>query len=151
MESSKQLWHEEKCSLSVEGGGVANLNGGSEATWEGLEERLEDILAWNMLTAVSLPQPDGVQLTTKDPRWIGCWWLGPLFSGAVLILIGTIILAYPRELPGAKAIRENAIAKGELIPNDDKIKGNLKDIIPASRKLVVNATFVSQTFAATFG
>ncbi|XP_047468912.1 solute carrier organic anion transporter family member 74D-like [Penaeus chinensis] len=38
-------------------------------------------------------------LTTKDPRWLGAWWIGYLFIGSGLIFSGSLLFLFPRKLP----------------------------------------------------
>ncbi|XP_071533819.1 solute carrier organic anion transporter family member 74D-like isoform X2 [Panulirus ornatus] len=38
-------------------------------------------------------------LTRKDPRWLGAWWLGYLFIGCCLVLVGSLFFLFPRKLP----------------------------------------------------
>ena len=96
-------------------------------------------------------QPPGVSLTERDPRWLGAWWLGDLTGGVALLLVGLILLGYPRELPGARAIREEAIQNGVLPSADKRFKGRLRDIVPATKTLLANSTYMFQNMALTVG
>ncbi|XP_048584235.1 solute carrier organic anion transporter family member 4A1-like isoform X2 [Nematostella vectensis] len=97
---------------------------------------------------VDIKQPAGVRLSPRDPRWIGAWWLGPLVSGCFLFLIGGILLGFPRQLPGAKRRRDEAIAKG-IIQKRDRTTGNLADIVPATKSMLRNGTYMFQNMALT--
>ncbi|XP_055948598.1 solute carrier organic anion transporter family member 6C1-like [Argiope bruennichi] len=37
---------------------------------------------------------------TSDPRWIGCWWMGFLVQGVLLLIFTIPISLFPRRLPG---------------------------------------------------
>ncbi|KAK8733338.1 hypothetical protein OTU49_006589, partial [Cherax quadricarinatus] len=51
-------------------------------------------------------------LTRKDPRWLGAWWLGYLFIGCGLLFLGSLLFFFPRKLPSTlnreakKALRQ---------------------------------------------
>ena len=80
-----------------------------------------------LIHLISLPlQPEGMNLTPKDVRWIGAWWLGYVIGVSVLILSAIGLLGFPRELPGAREMREKAMKAGELQKHKEEIKGNLK-------------------------
>ena len=65
------------------------------------------------------------------------------------------LLGFPRELPGARERRARLIKEGTLPTKDNKIREKLKDIIPATWKLLKNPVFIfnalglaASTFAA---
>jgi organic anion transporter 5A len=45
-------------------------------------------------------------LTNSDPRWIGAWWIGFLFSGSMMLLLAIPLSLFPREFK-KKPKREN--------------------------------------------
>lgn len=96
---------------------------------------------------VDLIQPPGVDLTPEDPRWIGAWWLGYFFGGLLLLCTSIALLGYPREMPGAREQRLAAIREGLLPPRDEHIQGRLKDILPATKSILTNKTFMFNTCA----
>ena len=67
------------------------------------------------------------------------------------MLSSVFLFGFPRELPGAKVMREVAIKEGDLPKADKKIKGNVKDILPATLSLLRNPTFMCNTLAITVG
>ncbi|XP_050026763.1 solute carrier organic anion transporter family member 74D-like [Dermacentor andersoni] len=38
-------------------------------------------------------------IPTTDPRWIGCWWLGYVFWGCLLLLASVPVLLFPKVMP----------------------------------------------------
>ncbi|NXW19177.1 SO2B1 protein, partial [Circaetus pectoralis] len=42
---------------------------------------------------------DDVQLTNKDPRWVGAWWLGFLVAASLVALSAVPYFFFPREMP----------------------------------------------------
>jgi len=60
-------------------------------------------------------------------------------------------LGFPRELPGAKRIREEAQKEGVLPKKDEKIKGSVKDILPATLQLLKTPVFIFNTLAVSSG
>ncbi|XP_006885801.1 PREDICTED: solute carrier organic anion transporter family member 2B1 [Elephantulus edwardii] len=41
----------------------------------------------------------GISLTSKDPRWVGAWWLGFLVAAGAVALAAIPYFFFPRELP----------------------------------------------------
>ncbi|NWS66809.1 SO2B1 protein, partial [Crotophaga sulcirostris] len=42
---------------------------------------------------------DEVQLTSKDPRWVGAWWLGFLVAASLVALSAVPYFFFPQEMP----------------------------------------------------
>uniref|UniRef100_A0A8D0FBW6 Solute carrier organic anion transporter family member n=1 Tax=Strix occidentalis caurina TaxID=311401 RepID=A0A8D0FBW6_STROC len=53
---------------------------------------------------VDIDKVTGVQLTNKDPRWVGAWWLGFLVAASLVALSAVPYFFFPREMP--KEVRE---------------------------------------------
>lgn len=96
---------------------------------------------------VDLIQPPGVDITPDDPRWIGAWWLGYFFGGLLLLCTSIALLGYPKEMPGAQERRMAAIKEGLLPARDEHIQGRLRDILPATKAILTNKTFMLNTWA----
>lgn len=97
----------------------------------------------------NISQPPGFDLTPDDPRWIGAWWLGHFFGAILIFMSACALLAYPRSMPGAREMRQQAIREGTLRPEDSRIQGKIADIIPATLTLFKNMTFMFNTLALT--
>uniref|UniRef100_A0A336MHM0 Solute carrier organic anion transporter family member n=1 Tax=Culicoides sonorensis TaxID=179676 RepID=A0A336MHM0_CULSO len=37
-------------------------------------------------------------ITSKDPRWLGCWWAGWIFIALILVILGYCMGQFPKEL-----------------------------------------------------
>ena len=66
-----------------------------------------------------------------------------------MILFAILILGFPRELPGSKEKRDQAIKEGHLPKTDLKLRRKLKDILPATEQLITNPTYLFNTLALT--
>lgn len=77
--------------------------------------------------------------------------MGYLAGGSVLLIISGLVLGFPRELPGSKIIREQALKEGHILQKDEKIQGKLKDILPATLQLIKTPVFIFNTLAITSG
>ena len=95
-------------------------------------------------------QPAELDLTPRDPRWIGAWWLGPFCCGFILILDGLILLGFPAKLPGSEAVWKDAIKKGYIKTDKIKSKGDLKGLLHNLKDLFTNWTYVFQNLGSTF-
>lgn len=61
-----------------------------------------------------------VDMSTKDPRWIGAWWLGFLVFGIMALLVAFPIILFPRKLK-EKSENGNDKELPQLIYKDDEI------------------------------
>ncbi|KAG6929023.1 solute carrier organic anion transporter family member 2B1 [Chelydra serpentina] len=43
--------------------------------------------------------PEEIQLTNKDPRWVGAWWLGFLVAASLVALSAIPYFFFPKEMP----------------------------------------------------
>ena len=92
-------------------------------------------------------KPVGLNLSPDDPRWIGAWWLGHFCGGLLIFLTSCALFAYPRHMPGSRALRQQAIRDGKIRPEDTRIHGRLKEMFPATMSLLRNPTYVFNTLA----
>ncbi|NWQ97686.1 SO2B1 protein, partial [Burhinus bistriatus] len=51
---------------------------------------------------------DEIQLTNKDPRWVGAWWLGFLVAASLVAVSAVPYFFFPREMPKEVGEREHA-------------------------------------------
>ncbi|NXJ00280.1 SO2B1 protein, partial [Psophia crepitans] len=56
---------------------------------------------------------DDVQLTNKDPRWVGAWWLGFLVAASLVALSAVPYFFFPREMPKEPKI-SRTLHKGDF-------------------------------------
>ena len=66
-----------------------------------------------------------------------------------MILTAFSILGFPRELPGSAEMRDQAINEGHLPKKEKKLRGTLRDIIPATKQMLKNPTYMFNTLALT--
>ncbi|KAJ7394323.1 hypothetical protein OS493_000127 [Desmophyllum pertusum] len=100
---------------------------------------------------IQIKQPKGVHLTSRNPQWIGAWWLGYIVAGVAMFFSAVFILGFPRELPGSKEMRDKAIEEGDLPKRNNKLRGKLRDIVPATVQLLKNPTYMFNALAITAG
>uniref|UniRef100_A0A8D0N7I2 Solute carrier organic anion transporter family member n=1 Tax=Sus scrofa TaxID=9823 RepID=A0A8D0N7I2_PIG len=70
----------------------------------------------------------GISLTSKDPRWVGAWWLGFLISAGAVALAAIPYFFFPKEMPKEKhelrfrrkvlAVSNSPVSKGEDSPSE---------------------------------
>ncbi|XP_054368105.1 solute carrier organic anion transporter family member 2B1 isoform X3 [Mirounga angustirostris] len=70
----------------------------------------------------------GISLTSKDPRWVGAWWLGFLVSAGAVALAAVPYFFFPKEMPKEKhelrfrrralAAAASPVSKGEDSPSE---------------------------------
>jgi hypothetical protein len=94
-------------------------------------------------------QPDGFNLTARDPRWIGAWWLGFVIFGILIFFLSILLLGFPRELPGAMEMREEHIKKGNIRKVKNSGRPTLKTILPELRDMLTNWTFLFNALGLT--
>lgn len=92
-------------------------------------------------------------MDSKDPQWVGAWWICFLISGTLAIIIGPILLGYAKELPVAKKIREtreNEAHQGHKpVELQDPHQGaTLKELPSMCFSLLRNPSFIFVSFAS---
>ncbi|XP_066947164.1 solute carrier organic anion transporter family member 4A1 isoform X1 [Macrobrachium rosenbergii] len=95
--------------------------------------------------------PEIYGLNPNSDLWLGGWWIGFLLSGAISILISGPIMAFPSQLPGAKAIKAERVSEAYGSdadpPRSSGGYGRLGDLPMAVRILILNPTFVTLSLA----
>ncbi|CAL4123058.1 unnamed protein product, partial [Meganyctiphanes norvegica] len=59
------------------------------------------LLGSKCLTIWIDPSVEAPSISTRDPRWLGAWWLGFLYLACGLSILGLMIAFFPRKLPEA--------------------------------------------------
>ncbi|XP_023302200.2 solute carrier organic anion transporter family member 74D [Lucilia cuprina] len=106
----------------------------------------------------------------KDPRWLGAWWMGWLIIGTMILITGTCLTMFPRELPRAAArrmvederkkqrasIKDKEKTEKELLNEqlEDKPvvehKASFKDMMITFKRLTTNKTLMYNNFSSVF-
>lgn len=109
-------------------------------------------------------------ITSKDPRWMGAWWMGWIVLGVSMIVFAFMIGLFPRDLPKKskdKSLAENDREKddgaeglmadinlteknGQELDEPIKVKSQLKDFPTALRRLVTNKLLMFNILAGVF-
>ena len=102
---------------------------------------------------IFLLQPKGFNLTPKDPRWIGNWWVGFLGAAGVTILSALFLLGFPNPIAGGKFRpghdHKSSTVTGDQMSTMDDLTGKekLRDLWCAVKELLTNWTFVLNCMA----
>ncbi|XP_065573704.1 solute carrier organic anion transporter family member 74D-like isoform X2 [Artemia franciscana] len=81
------------------------------------------------------------EITAKDPRWIGAWWLGMLLVGVLMLITSLAMFAFPKRLPGNEQRKSLALANVDQVAKGP----SLKDFPRAFRRLLRNDILVLRT------
>jgi hypothetical protein len=46
-------------------------------------------------------------IDSKDPRWVGAWWLGWLILGIAMLVIAVFIGMFPKALPRRRKVKDH--------------------------------------------
>ncbi|KAK6167390.1 hypothetical protein SNE40_021429 [Patella caerulea] len=67
-------------------------------------------------------------MSLRDPRWIGAWWLGFLFFGSIGVIAGIPLLCFPRKMRSRPKHLDNLKTKKAVKSNNkcEELKGLLK-------------------------
>ncbi|KAK3088753.1 hypothetical protein FSP39_023325 [Pinctada imbricata] len=79
-----------------------------------------------------------VDMSPRDPRWIGAWWLGFILFGAVSIFFALPISFFPRRMKRSDAVKEEE-QKEELLTTKEKVK----DRVLSFYRVLKNPVYVS--------
>jgi hypothetical protein len=83
-----------------------------------------------------------MNLSPKDPRWIGAWWLGTLVFGLLFFLMAIIISGFPSSLPRTEEHREKHIRNRKINKKSEKKEAKVKEILPEMKSILSNWTFL---------
>ncbi|XP_047468876.1 solute carrier organic anion transporter family member 74D-like [Penaeus chinensis] len=107
-------------------------------------------------------------ISQKDPRWLGAWWIGFVFLGVALVIVGNLLFFFPKKLPAT--LRRETKKMIKQMDKDREDGGNknfdhfaalakekktesrptLKNLIKALRRLFTNRIWTGNLFNAVF-
>lgn len=97
-------------------------------------------------------------IDTKDPRWLGAWWLGWLVLAGSLFGFAFLMCMFPKQLPRAavrKRIASERRKRGmKSLDNEDKevdeVPASLSDMMVTFKRLCGNMIFMLNNLASVF-
>ncbi|CAH1772290.1 unnamed protein product [Owenia fusiformis] len=99
-------------------------------------------------------QTDSVTINQSDSRWVGAWWLGFLLTAFLSLLVALPLSAFPRDLPGAAAIRASRQSESHGASSHTKSDVGfgvpLKQVPKTFIELMRNPPYVSSIFVDVF-
>ncbi|XP_021371445.1 solute carrier organic anion transporter family member 2A1-like isoform X1 [Mizuhopecten yessoensis] len=87
---------------------------------------------------------EDVDISPRDPRWIGAWWIGFMMFGGAAVIFALPMAFFPRHLKKPKAI----IVKGKTT-KDMKIMGKIKERLTSFRRCFSNTVWLCLLFSTT--
>ena len=90
-----------------------------------------------------------MNITQKDPRWVGAWWLASVVFSIFLFLSSILLIMFPKEMVEGKKKRQKAIAEGKIPGADQQLEYNLKGMLRTTYKLLTNKTFIFAVLGVT--
>ena len=94
-------------------------------------------------------------LTVDSNEWVGAWWMGLLFPAIFLFILGLIISLYPRQMPAAKKVLEEKIARGITTVKENReersrsMREIAADFVPALMRCLKNKALMCMIAAET--
>ena len=73
---------------------------------------------------------------------MGAWWIGFLVGAALLLIPIVPLLGFPKQFPNTDEIRLSRATSDDSVPEKDNLKHDLKSVVPATKSLLLNRTFV---------
>ncbi|CAI5773608.1 solute carrier organic anion transporter family member 2B1 isoform X1 [Podarcis lilfordi] len=70
-----------------------------------------------------IPAAD-IHINSKDPRWVGAWWLGFIISASVVAIASIPYFFFPKELPREEESPQNSPSEAQ---NNDFLPGRSKE------------------------
>uniref|UniRef100_K1RCR9 Solute carrier organic anion transporter family member n=1 Tax=Magallana gigas TaxID=29159 RepID=K1RCR9_MAGGI len=90
--------------------------------------------------------PEDLNLTPIDPRWVGAWWINFLIVGSVMMLITVPVLGFPKRLPGSRKLleerEEEAYVSAKTEDEDPTQRPGWRDFPRMLAALIMNPTFL---------
>ncbi|GLG98076.1 Solute carrier organic anion transporter family member [Gryllus bimaculatus] len=79
-------------------------------------------------------------LTPNSNVWVGAWWIGFLFAGALCLLLAAPLMAFPPALPGAAELQAQKVSEAH---GDSRAQAfsKVRELPRALRSLLGNPTF----------
>ncbi|XP_033726663.1 uncharacterized protein LOC117316235 [Pecten maximus] len=87
---------------------------------------------------------EDVDITPRDPRWIGAWWIGFLLFGGASVIFAMPIVFFPRHIKKPKAI----MVKGRST-KDMKIIGKVKERLTSFKRCFSNTVWICLLLSGT--
>ncbi|KAH8348878.1 hypothetical protein KR084_012110 [Drosophila pseudotakahashii] len=83
-------------------------------------------------------------ITSKDPRWMGAWWLGWILLTFILTISAFFVGMFPKEMPSAKARR----LKAESEDDTPLAERSFQDMLGSLKRLAANKVYVYNMLAS---
>ncbi|XP_043928627.1 solute carrier organic anion transporter family member 2B1 [Protopterus annectens] len=87
----------------------------------------------NFYVDIDKINPDEIRLTSKDPRWVGAWWLGFLMAASLVAIASIPYFFFPKEMPKEVAKKSEG---------NTKVKKNLMREIRCKSDTMSNMTLL---------
>lgn len=90
-------------------------------------------------------------ITSKDPRWLGAWWMGWVLIGFVLLIFAFALSLFPRELPRAALRRRIKVLKQKMYETTLVLTDKPKDsFLVCLKRVLTNKIFMVNSIATVF-
>ncbi|OWF41739.1 solute carrier organic anion transporter family member 2A1-like [Mizuhopecten yessoensis] len=96
-----------------------------------------------MLSRVYVTLED-VDMSPRDPRWVGAWWMGFLVFGACSIIFSLPLVLFPRNLKKQPALKIEGKARSEM-----SRKEKIKEGALSYWRIVKNPVYMAQMVSTT--
>ncbi|XP_017090680.2 solute carrier organic anion transporter family member 74D [Drosophila bipectinata] len=83
-------------------------------------------------------------ITTKDPRWMGAWWLGWIFLTIILLISAFFVGMFPKEMPKARVKRLKAEGD-DITPLAER---SWSDMMQSLKRLAANKVYVYNSLSS---